>query len=126
MKREMIITLEAADAANPQRLFDAFNLVSGMSHLASTATRLSEEVQRAIRRIRGNQFTFEDAELAVGWLKFRSRDVDRTCDTETLFGDPKQQELFVQGVRSNAAHAARLADEFLADLLADILALNGS
>jgi hypothetical protein len=121
MRRELIITLETHDTANPEHIMQACNLLGGLSHFAETAT-VEQDVQKAHNRIRGNQFTFGDVLRVVEWVKRRAQEIDRGCYADQIMGDPTRQAHYIQGVRASTSQAVRLAEEFLADLQEDIRA----
>lgn len=107
MQTRVAIRLESHDCADPRRLDEARNLVSA-------------EDDKVFARIRGNDFTFEDALAAVEIIRRTRKEIYARIDSEMVFADPAQQAVFANGVKANADQAVILAEQFLTDLRTDI------
>lgn len=117
MLLETRIRIEAHDMASVGKLEQAFNLVGGHA--------LPEDDKKPFGRIRGNNFSFSDAQAAVAAIKKRTDDLLHEANSNEIFLDPQLQALWAEGVRGTAELATRLASEFMDDLREDMAAIAG-
>jgi hypothetical protein len=120
MQKRSALKLDRSDLANIDNLMSAFNLV-GADHGEKPWER-DRKVSNpfvSFGRIKGNDFTWDDAVDAVAIIR-RRRDEIHARANDPVFLEPKLQEVFSTGVKSNADHAVRMAEGFLSDLRDDI------
>ena len=99
MQVRTVIHLDREDAANPNDMLHAANLVGVES--------------KEFARIRGNEFSLEDVYIAVDIIRDRRNEL---CIQKPVFSDPKINDDWFSGIRASADHAVRLAEQFLSDL----------
>lgn len=122
MQKRLALKLDRSDLANIDNLMSAFNLV-GADHGDKPWERDRKIPNPFVSfgRIKGNDFTWEDAVDAVRIIHTRRDEIyERSFDP--VFLDQKMQDTFQTGVRMNADHAVRMAEAFLAALREDIAA----
>jgi len=106
------IRTQTGDRCIRDRIDEAFRLIGGYD--------LPDSAQKVFGRIRGNDFTLEDAWEAVAIVE-RKADENLSLDAEQrLFADDDHQEAWSNGQRSIAALARRKASEFIDGLLVDL------
>jgi hypothetical protein len=125
MQRKIMLRVESHDMARLDQIQQACNLV-GADHpptdaVASRRGEDPQEWERIIKvfgRLRGNDFTLEDAIEAVAIIR-RRRD-ELVNQAEPVFDNPMQDKVWKDGIRANSNQAVRMAEQFLADLNEDI------
>jgi len=129
MQTQTIITLSNCDLANVNHLLQAWNLVGGARDGAKKEAKnnrprdLSRDALEAklFGKIGANQFTFEDITTAVAIIRRRRDELLELCDGGQVFTDPKLHEVWANGVRANANHAVRMAEDFVENLREDLM-----
>jgi len=127
MRTQLTIRLDIGDMADPRRLADAYNLVGGATEQEKAESRKrrdrsyphEEHEHKPFGRIAGNDFTMEDVRQAVETIKRRRDNLIENLD-DPVFLSPNLQQTWADGVRANAEHAVRLAEEFMENLKEDL------
>ncbi|MGD9670235.1 MAG: hypothetical protein AB7U75_14555 [Hyphomicrobiaceae bacterium] len=106
------VQLSSEDNAQVATLMKAYNLTG--------CHELPEDLQKPFGRIRGNDFSLEDARTAVHIVNMKAaRLISEHADNPTLLPDPRTNAQFHQTVISSAEAAKRYAKQFLDALMED-------
>jgi hypothetical protein len=107
VKVRQAITLDYCDRARISKVDEAWGMIGGHD--------LTDEGQRPFRRIRGNDFTMQDVDLARAIvIRVSSRPIPE------IFTEPRLQDTWAEGQRSSMLLARRTMEEFLEDLREDL------
>lgn len=111
MRTRLAIAIQPGDRARPNQLEDALGLVDGRA--------LDDpDWHRPFGRIRGNDFTLEDAELAIANIRALA---EVRMKAPAPFDDPETAKTWVTGRDQAARQAIELAEGFLEDLREDLV-----
>lgn len=121
MQIRTALRIETTDMADARHMSQALNLVGGKTCVGpEPASEL-----RPFRVIDTNDFTLEDVEAAVLFIR-RRRDALRVnaaairSEAHDNDFDRRRAETMADGIKANADHAVRLAEQFLADVRSDL------
>jgi hypothetical protein len=127
MKMQMVLTVEKDDNVRLRDIAEAFNLVGGISNddkktmLNKRSGELTERERedKVFGKIATGQFTLEDAQKAVAVVLCRAQEIVERSK-EPIFEDEKRQQVWREGIISNAQLAVRQAQQFMMDLSEDM------
>lgn len=116
------IRVEKTDRARLEQIDNAYNLVGGREHAYELLGGALHDETNAFGRLRGNDFSYEDVEVAVALIKARRTMLyEKAAQPSGLvFQSADGEEVYANGVRFNADLAVREAEQFQQDVLDDL------
>jgi hypothetical protein len=111
MKVEIRIKLDPDDLTRPKDMDEAFRLIGGST--------LPEEQQKPFARIRGNDFTIADVDLALAIVRTKAKELIESSRGECPFppiGNGENIKSWEIGLKSTAQLATLKAERFARSL----------
>ncbi len=120
MRTKTLISVQSEDRTHIKNFMECLSILG-------LQWKLPEEEQKPFMMIRSNEFTIEEAQHAVAVVKAAAQERMDTAFLPTgiqFYFGAEQERQFQESLYANGVRAMERADEFLADLLADLKTAN--